>query len=146
MTKHHRTPRLLGTLLLVAAAGLSVVGAAPAPAGRTATPLDRVIPAPASVDPGGSPYKITRGTHIRVDDSREARGVGEYLADVLRPSTGYRLPVTTNGSGGIRLRLADGQFGAEGYRLDSGAQGVTITAHKPAGLFHGVQTLRQLLP
>ncbi|MDR3083055.1 MAG: beta-N-acetylhexosaminidase, partial [Streptomyces sp.] len=40
----------------------------------------------------------------------------------------------------------DGQFGAEGYRLDSGAQGVTITAHKPAGLFHGVQTLRQLLP
>ncbi|OIJ88106.1 beta-N-acetylhexosaminidase [Streptomyces colonosanans] len=145
MRSHHRTPRLLGTLLLVAAAGLSVVGAAPA-AGRGATPLGRVVPAPASVDAGGSPYEITRGTHIRVDDSREARRVGEYLADILRPSTGYRLPVTTRGSGGIQLRLESGPFGAEGYRFDSGAKGVTITARGPSGLFHGVQTLRQLLP
>lgn len=147
MRLHHRTPRLLGGLLLVAAAGLCVaVGSAPAASGRAATPLGRVIPAPASVEAGGSPYRITRGTHIRVDDSRAARRVGEYLADVLRPSTGYPLPVTTHGDGGIRLRLDNGPFGDEGYRLDSGARGVTITARDPAGLFHGVQTLRQLLP
>ncbi|GHC63238.1 beta-N-acetylhexosaminidase [Streptomyces violaceochromogenes] len=123
----------------------SVTGAAPAPAASPA-PLDRVIPAPASVAPGGSPYRITRGTHIRVDGPRETRGVGEYLARILRPSTGYRLPVTTQGAGGIRLRIAQGPFGAEGYRLDSGRHGVIITAARPAGLFHGVQTLRQLLP
>ncbi|MER6123162.1 beta-N-acetylhexosaminidase [Streptomyces sp. NPDC001795] len=146
MSRHHRTPRLLGTLLIVAAAGLSVAGAAPAASGRTATPLGRVVPAPASVEAGGSPYEITHGTRIRVDDSPEARRVGEYLADVLRPSTGYRLPVTSHGTGGIQLRLSGGPFGDEGYRLDSGAQGVTITARKTAGLFHGVQTLRQLLP
>lgn len=148
MRQHHRTPRLLGTLLLVAAAGLSVGfgTAAPAAADRTAVPLGRVIPDPAAVEPGGSPYRITRGTHIRVDDARAAHEVGEYLADILRPSTGYPLPVTTHGDGGIRLRLGDGPFGEEGYRLDSGARGVTITARKPAGLFHGVQTLRQLLP
>jgi hexosaminidase len=123
----------------------SVTGAAPAPA-ATPTPLDRVVPAPASLAPGGSPYRITRGTRIRVDGSRETRGVGEYLAGILRPSTGYRLPVTAHGAGGIRLRLTKGPFGAEGYRLDSGRGGVTITAARPAGLFHGVQTLRQLLP
>ncbi|MFF6913094.1 family 20 glycosylhydrolase [Streptomyces sp. NPDC012466] len=123
----------------------SVTGAAPAPA-ATPTPLDRVVPAPASLAPGGSPYRITRGTQIRVDGSRETRGVGEYLAGILRPSTGYRLPVTAHGAGGIRLRLTKGPFGAEGYRLDSGRGGVTITAARPAGLFHGVQTLRQLLP
>ncbi|WP_328440456.1 beta-N-acetylhexosaminidase [Streptomyces sp. NBC_00444] len=137
--------RLLGSLLLVTAAGAFAVGAAPAPR-AAATPLDRVIPAPASVDAGGSPYRITGSTRIRVDGSREARRVGEYLADVLRPSTGYRLPVTTYGSGGIQLRLGKGSFGAEGYRLDSGSKGVTITAAGPSGLFHGVQTLRQLLP
>ncbi|MEV1078649.1 beta-N-acetylhexosaminidase [Streptomyces sp. NPDC050211] len=137
--------RLLGSLLLVTAAGAVAVGAAPAPR-AAATPLDRVIPAPASVDAGGSPYRITDSTRIRVDGSREARRVGEYLADVLRPSTGYRLPVTTYGSGGIQLRLGKGSFGAEGYRLDSGRKGVTITAAGPSGLFHGVQTLRQLLP
>jgi hexosaminidase len=143
--QRHRTLRLLGSLLLVAAAGVSATGAVPAGPGPTAIPLDRVVPAPASVAPGGSPYRITDGTRIRVDDSREVRRVGEYLAGILRPSTGYRLPVTTHG-GGIRLRLAEGAFGAEGYRLDSDRRGVVITAARPAGLFHGVQTLRQLLP
>ncbi|MGY6018148.1 beta-N-acetylhexosaminidase [Streptomyces spinosirectus] len=149
MRRHHRTSprmaRVLGSLLLVAAAGAFTAGAAPA-ARTGATPLDRVVPAPASVTPGGSPYRITRDTRIRVDDSREARRVGEYLAGILRPSTGYRLPVTTHGGAGIQLRLHKGPFGAEGYRLDSGGKGVTITAAEPAGLFHGVQTLRQLLP
>ncbi|WP_316754156.1 beta-N-acetylhexosaminidase [Streptomyces herbicida] len=137
--------RILGSLLLVAAAGAFTVGAAPS-ARATPTPLDRVVPAPASVTPGGSPYRITRGTHISVTGSGEARRVGEYLAAVLRPSTGYPLPVTANGRGGIRLRLTTGVFGEEGYRLDSGRGGITITASAPAGLFHGVQTLRQLLP
>ncbi len=125
--------------------GVGVTGAAPAQA-VTPTPLDRVVPAPASAEPGGSPYRITRGTHIRVDGPREAHRVAEYLAGVLRPSTGYRLPVTTEGAGGIRLRLDRGDHGPEGYRLDSGRRGVTISAGTPAGLFHGVQTLRQLLP
>ncbi|WP_073952881.1 beta-N-acetylhexosaminidase [Streptomyces kebangsaanensis] len=141
--------RVLGSLLLVAATGAFSVGAAPAGHAaprRAATPLDQVVPAPASVTAGEAAYRITPGTHIRVDDSHEARQVGAYLADILRPSTGYRLPVTTHGQGGIRLRLAKDSSGAEGYRLDSDAQGVTITAREPAGLFHGVQTLRQLLP
>ncbi|MEU6478926.1 beta-N-acetylhexosaminidase [Streptomyces sp. NPDC047017] len=152
MRRHHSTvPRIaraLGSLLLVTAAGAFAGGAAPAPAAqpRAATPLGRIVPAPASAVPGGSPYRITSATRIRVDGSREARQVGGYLADLLRPATGYRLPLTAHGTGGLRLRLAKGAYGAEGYRLDSGARGVTITAGTPAGLFHGVQTLRQLLP
>ncbi|MFE6486052.1 beta-N-acetylhexosaminidase [Streptomyces sp. NPDC057757] len=145
--RQHRTPRLLSTLLLVAAASISVVGAAPPAADRTVTPLGQVIPAPASVQPGGTAYRITGDTRIRVADSAEARKVGEYLADILRPSTGHRLPVTSShGQGGIQLRLGARELGAEGYRLASGRSGVTITAAQPAGLFHGVQTLRQLLP
>lgn len=153
--RHHgttpRTTRLLGSLLLVVAAGAVMVGAAPAGSDRTVrgttpVPLDRVIPAPASVAPGGSPYRVTESTRIRVDGSREARGVGEYLAEVLRPSTGYPLPVTDEGQGGISLRIAEGPYGSEGYRLHSDRSGVTLTAAGPAGLFHGVQTLRQLLP
>ncbi|MFF4898471.1 family 20 glycosylhydrolase [Streptomyces sp. NPDC001068] len=156
MRPHHRTTprtprsprmaRLLGSLLLVAAAGAFTVGATPATPKPVPSPLGQVVPAPASVRAGGAPYRITRDTVIRVDGSREARRVGEYLADLLRPATGYRLPLTTHGTSGIRLRLAKGPFGAEGYRLDSGPHGVTLTAAEPAGLFHGVQTLRQLLP
>ncbi|MFE7238767.1 beta-N-acetylhexosaminidase [Streptomyces sp. NPDC057582] len=159
----HRTqrtalPRLLGSLLLVTAAGISSVGAAPGGAAAhsgqaSATaprPLGQIVPAPAEVKAGGSPYTITAGTKIRVDDdSGEARRIGTYLAGVLRPSTGYALPVTDRGgSDGIRLRLGshDSELGAEGYTLKSSHGSVTITARGPAGLFHGVQTLRQLLP
>lgn len=106
------------------------------------------MPAPAEVKPGGSAYTVTADTRIRVDGSAEARKVGDYLAGVLRPSTGYPLPVTGDGAGGIRLRVepGNGRLGAEGYSLKSARGSVTITARGPAGLFHGVQTLRQLLP
>ncbi|MEV0091712.1 beta-N-acetylhexosaminidase [Streptomyces sp. NPDC050738] len=152
MRQHRTFPRLLGSLLLVAAAGISCVGATHAPAATPSVrPLDQIIPAPASVAPGGSAYALTSRTRIQVEGSREVRAIGSYLAGVLRPSTGFRLPVTAGGNGsqdGIRLRISayEKGFGDEGYRLVSGAHGVTITARKPAGLFHGVQTLRQLLP
>ncbi|MFD9867052.1 beta-N-acetylhexosaminidase [Streptomyces niveus] len=122
-------------------------------------PLGDIVPAPASVRPGGTPYTITGSTRIRVDDSREVRSVGTYLAGLLRPSTGYDLRITDDrgdrgrggrGDDGIRLRLVSGDrdraLGDEGYRLESDRDGVTLTAREPAGLFHGVQTLRQLLP
>ncbi|WP_307663341.1 beta-N-acetylhexosaminidase [Streptomyces sp. V1I1] len=145
-------PRLFGSLLLVAAAGIAGIGAgpAPAPAAPEVRPLGQIVPAPASVRPGGSAYTLTPWTRIRVDgDSREARRIGTYLAQLLRPSTGYALPVTDDGGpGGIRLRLSskDRALGDEGYRLESTRGALTLTARKPAGLFHAVQTLRQLLP
>ncbi|MET8677673.1 beta-N-acetylhexosaminidase [Streptomyces sp. NPDC004647] len=148
-----RLPKLLCSLLLVVAAGATATGAVAAAPTREAprvTPLDQVVPAPASVRPGGAPYTISEKTRIRVPgQSREVRKAGEYLADVLRPSTGYDLPVTTRGgSDNIVLRLGAGGrgLGDEGYRLDSGRGGVTISARTAAGLFHGIQTLRQLLP
>ncbi|TJZ55927.1 beta-N-acetylhexosaminidase [Streptomyces piniterrae] len=147
-----RRRRLLFSLLLIAAAGMGTAAVPPQPtAARAATPLDQVIPAPASVHPGGHPYTIGDRTRIRVPGgSGQAKRIAGYLAGLLRPATGYDLPVTTKGGrDGIILRLGgEGTkgLGKEGYRLSSGGRSVTITASRPAGLFHGVQTLRQLLP
>lgn len=156
MRQHGTFPRLFGSLVLVVVAGISSAAAAPVDAGpaparpQSPRPLGEIVPAPASLKPGGPAYALTAGTRIRVDgDSREALRIGEYLADVLRPSTGYALPVTEReGHDGIRLELdpRGGGPDAEGYRLTSTRGSVTITARAPAGLFHGVQTLRQLLP
>ncbi|AJE82720.1 MULTISPECIES: beta-N-acetylhexosaminidase [Streptomyces] len=156
MRQHPRTPartrRILGALLLVSAAAFGSVGAAspgaPSPAGQPRG-LDQVIPAPSSVEAGGAPYRLTGDTRIRVTGGKGAQGVGSYLAGLLRPATGLDLPLTGRGGGdGIRLELSPGarELGDEGYRLTSGRSAVTITARKSAGLFHGVQTLRQLLP
>ncbi|MFC6061726.1 beta-N-acetylhexosaminidase [Streptomyces ochraceiscleroticus] len=144
-----RPRRLLCSLVLVAAAGLSTAGPAPA-AGRPAAdpaPLDRVVPAPASVRPAQGAYRLTDRTAIRVPGATgETKRVAGYLADVLRPSTGYPLPVTTRGGDGIVLRLGAEGLGEEGYRLTVTGRAVTLSASRPAGLFRGVQTLRQLLP
>jgi hexosaminidase len=148
-------------LLLVLAAGASALGAAgsaqaqPGSDSAAVRPLGQIVPAPAQVRPAGAPYTLTPSARIRVEGhAPEVRQVGTYLAGLLRPSTGYALPVVEDSGHGakggydIRLALTSGgkSLGAEGYRLDSGRDGVTLTARTSAGLFHGVQTLRQLLP
>nr|WP_272924282.1 MULTISPECIES: beta-N-acetylhexosaminidase [unclassified Streptomyces] len=142
-------------MLLVAAAGISSFAAAPAPGEARApatTPLGQIVPAPLAAEPGGPGYEITAKTRIRVGKGNaEERRVAEYLAELLRPSTGYRLPVTSDkGSDGIRLRIsaepANKVLGNEGYRVISARGSLTITSWSGAGLFHGVQTVRQHLP
>ncbi|WP_030614088.1 beta-N-acetylhexosaminidase [Streptomyces sclerotialus] len=144
-----RPHRLFCSLLLVAAAGLGTAGAAPAAARPVdPVPLDRVVPAPVSVRPAPGAHRLTDRTAIRVPGATgETKRVAGYLADLLRPSTGYKLPVTAKGGGdGIVLELGAKGVGPEGYRLTVTGRAVTLSAARPAGLFHGVQTLRQLLP
>lgn len=133
-----------------AAAPGGTPSAAAAPSSSGPRPLGQLVPVPAEVEPGGSPYAITAATRIRVPGgSGEARRIGGHLAELLRPSTGHPLPVTGRaGPDGIRLELAarDAGLGTEGYRLRSTPTAITLTAREPAGLFRGVQTLRQLLP
>ncbi|MFJ8658764.1 beta-N-acetylhexosaminidase [Streptomyces sp. NPDC093795] len=160
MRQSRRIHRLIGSLLLVATAG---VGCGESAAdtrtgdGKTAAaepevrPLGRIVPVPASVTPGGEPYALTPTTRIGVaGTSRETKAIGRYLAGLLRPATGFPLPVVDEAAagGGIRLRLSPGEtaLGEEGYRLRSAPDGLTLTAREPAGLFRGVQTLRQQLP
>jgi len=117
----------------------------------TASGMEDVVPVPVDAKSTGAGYTVTDDTIIEVHDE-DARSVAEYLASLLRPSTGYELPIVNRPSrgpsGGISLRLdgAPSDVGEQGYRLQVNPSGVKIRANEPAGLFAGVQTLRQLLP
>ncbi|SDT75210.1 beta-N-acetylhexosaminidase [Actinoplanes derwentensis] len=111
---------------------------------RTAIALSDVLPAVADATPApGENFRIGADTVITA--SGAALTVAGRLAEVLRPVTGFDLPVTGTGEQAIALVLEPGHPD-EGYRLDIGAERVELAATGPAGLFAGVQTLRQLLP
>lgn len=134
------------------ATGVGTVAAKPgAGGGTTASGIADVVPVPVDAKQTGAGYAVTEGTAIEVHDE-DAGLVAEQLAGLLRPSTGYELPIVDGPSrgpdGGIALRLdgAPADVGEQGYRMQVNPSGVKIRANEPAGLFAGVQTLRQLLP
>jgi hexosaminidase len=106
-----------------------------------------IVPRPAQMQRNSGEFTLTSATRIVAGGAALAEA--QLLRDYLRPATGFELPVgARDGANAIRLTL-DGKLtalGKEGYRLVSDARGVTITAARPAGLFYGVQTLRQMLP
>ncbi|MGH3321505.1 MAG: beta-N-acetylhexosaminidase [Streptosporangiaceae bacterium] len=112
----------------------------------------KVIPKPVSMRTvPGQAFRLTPDTRIVIrSTSPEVRQVGQDLAALLRPSTGYPLPVVPQAESvphSIVLRLSGtDRLGQEGYRLDVTHGGVRLRANTPEGLYNGVQTLRQLLP
>jgi hexosaminidase len=112
-----------------------------------------IVPAPVSVVAGtGAPFALTAATTIVVPAGNgEVQRIAEQLAMVLRPSTAFANPITQSDAaapaGAIVLRLGGpASLGNEGYELTVSSDSVRILAAAPAGLFHGTQTLRQLLP
>jgi hexosaminidase len=112
-----------------------------------------IIPKPTMLTSKEGRFNLTGDARIYVTPANvEVMNIGEYLAERLRPATGYPLAVTPAASappyGHIYLALlpTDVALGEEGYTLRIGAEGLTLTAFRPAGLFWGIQTIRQLFP
>src|ERR1035437_97211 len=112
-----------------------------------------IIPKPVSVTATGDYFRLKMHANICIlEESKELRQIGQYLADKLKGSTGYGLQVitttTTEGSGNIYLILSKNNSGSnpadEGYKLIITKKQILLTANSPVGLFRGVQTIRQL--
>ena len=148
MTEFHpyQQRRLATAILLV---GIAVAGCRPArPAGPTppARGAHSVVPAPVSFTLSGSePFRLDSTTSIAVGNVAEVARTGEILAALLRPATGYPVPVITDPmrAGAIALRLNTSATG-EAYQLTVTRDSIRISG-TPAGIFRGIQTLRQLM-
>jgi hexosaminidase len=123
------------------------------PAEPTDLTQEVIIPKPVSVTATGESFMLTETTKIYTEGtSAELTQIGQHLANYLSPATGFNLSVESAdqapGDGHILLRLdeADTELGEEGYELNITENALALTAQQPAGLFRGLQTIRQLLP
>jgi len=112
-----------------------------------------LIPLPVSVTATNGIFKLRKKTDIYVTgDSDELLKIGDLLAKVINPSTGFQLEVKSiekkPSFGNIWLVLNNEkeQLGTEGYELSVTPKMIKISANHPAGIFHGIQSLRQILP
>lgn len=113
-----------------------------------------IIPQPLRIELKSGVFCLTPETEILA--SEHTRSVAEFLAQRLRPATGYRLPIKHSEQASkqaLTLRTIELQtdsqkatLGAEGYELSVTADRILITAATPAGVFYGCQTLLQLFP
>ncbi|SNT49008.1 N-acetyl-beta-hexosaminidase [Asanoa hainanensis] len=148
-----RTRRRLGSIALVVTLAIQAAGQVATPALADTSPVtaSQLVPVPANMEavPGET---FVVGPTTRIVGAEETRAVADALAATMRASTGYPLPVSAAAPqpGDIALSLTDAadaaDLGDEGYRLDVSSTGIRIEARRPAGLFYGMHTLRQLLP
>lgn len=143
--------RALAAALAIVCAPLAAPASAQSPASASAALA--IVPAPTSVTRATGRFPIDTGTRIVVDAGASAavEQVARYLSDMLAPTVGAHSRLAAGAAAprrSIHLTAAgaDESLGEEGYTLTVGTDRVTIAARTPAGLFHGVQTLRQLLP
>ncbi len=113
----------------------------------------KIIPHPASIAPEKGAFVLNENTTIRVQPgAEEVSQIAQMLAEQLRPATGLPVLVVDsderNIHNNIMLALAgdDSALGEEGYELRVRPEAIVLIASHAAGLFHGIQTIRQLLP
>ncbi len=110
-----------------------------------------IIPKPIQMTESEGVFELKPTTRILV--SEETREIGKFLHEFLQPASGY--PFTVEGTRDkdsepdtIQLTTshADPSLGDEGYELTIAPGTVVVCAPRPAGIFYGIQTFRQLLP
>ena len=113
-----------------------------------------IIPRPMEMRLTDGYFSLKYTTAIYAESgSEQVRQIAIYLAEHLRPATGFSLVVldetrvkSSADSFLLTTTNADDSLGEEGYELVVTKSNVVVRAPKPAGLFYAVQTIRQLLP
>jgi hexosaminidase len=115
---------------------------------QDAPPNVKIIPQPESLTVGRGVFRLAATTVISTDAA--TADIGRRFAASVFPATGLTIPVRTSTAAttGIVLRRDPRltRLGDEGYELTITPKLIAIRAREPAGVFYGLQSVRQLLP
>jgi hexosaminidase len=110
-----------------------------------------IIPKPAELVILKGGFTVDDKTALYISPiTGQTRMAADFLAMMLRKSASVDLPVsegTREGHNRIMMLIDTTlKVGAEGYTLEVTSRNIILKAPAAAGLFYGVQTIRQLLP
>jgi hexosaminidase len=111
-----------------------------------------IVPQPARVERPEGAFRLIAQTKIVVAETdAPLLPIARQLAQAIRERTGCELPVEKRAGNAAQHAVlltsskSREDLGEEGYELTIAAESIVVRAPKPAGVFYGVQTLRQLL-
>jgi len=106
-----------------------------------------IIPRPLQITEKEGSFLLT--SDIKIISQQAAENEAQYLSEILKNAFGKAPLIENEGDSGIILKLDTSlieKTGREGYIFHSSAKNIIIEAAEAAGIFYGIQTLRQLLP
>ncbi|MBN2357149.1 family 20 glycosylhydrolase [candidate division KSB1 bacterium] len=112
----------------------------------------QIIPKPVHCEWRRGCFTFNRATRIVVPDDTSVKSIAEYMADLFAPAMGWRMaiqnaPGIDKSDNAIIFSLGPMPgLNEEAYELEVTTSAIMLSASTPAGLFHAVQSLRQLLP
>ncbi|MFB0944549.1 MAG: beta-N-acetylhexosaminidase, partial [Spirosomataceae bacterium] len=113
-----------------------------------------IIPIPVNYEQTSDMFMLDNQVSIdvRTENGEVKRMVEQFAQIASRSGTKMKFKSVANPSQQDKViifdlnKSPDNQLGEEGYTLEVKNESVQILANKPAGIFNGIQTLRQLLP
>lgn len=113
-----------------------------------------IIPKPVKINLAKGEFVVNKNTKVNISiENNELRLIASDFAELLKIIKHSDLKIQTvkkvdDLDNEIRFCLVNDnlKYGNEGYSIDVTEKGVLMTAHKPAGLFYAVQTIKQIMP
>lgn len=128
-------------------------------AGKESSRLNSLIPFPVEMTKGEGEFTVNEKTILYTDTSQpELVRIAVAFKEMIKGAAGLELPIQpvekTAGGGAnpapgsilFVIDPAEGNQKKEGYSLNVTKDAIVLTSGGPAGIFYGMQTLRQLLP
>lgn len=107
-----------------------------------------VIPKPSQVENGKGTFLLNEKTTLVFDENNpDLSRIAGFLNEHLKGYYGFQLRTEKRDGTGIQLVITDTvSLGNEGYLMEVGEKKILIAAAGPAGIFYGIQSLKQLIP